>query len=127
MIMKTVIYFSRKTFNHYDNERYLLYLNEEIIQNYVPEDAPEGVEPVTAYSYTGTEEDGGTLISAKEQSYEAFVSGLIRTRYSADRVEAILLNVQSENTERQAEFQLELNQLNTFRDECKAIASALLQ
>lgn len=56
-----------------------------------------------------------------------FVSGLIRTRYSADQVEAILLNVQSENTERQAEFQLELTQLNNFREECKVIASALLE
>ncbi|MEL7600543.1 MAG: hypothetical protein AAGU18_10670 [Proteiniphilum sp.] len=125
--MKTAIYFSRKTFNHFDNERYLLYLNEEIIQNYVPEDAPEGVEPVTAYSYTGTEEDGGTLITATEQNYEAFVSGLIRTRYSADQVEAILLNVQSSNPDRMPEFLLELDQLNAFREECKQIAAGLLQ
>lgn len=124
--MKTAIYPTRKTWNRYDNDRYLLYLNEQIIEDYLPENDLEAV-PTIGYSYTGSEEDGGTLIYATDATYEKFVSGLIRTRYSADQVEAILLNVQSENTERQAEFQLELTQLNNFREECKVIASALLQ
>ena len=125
MIMKTAIYPARKTFNHYDNERYLLYLNEEIIENYVPENDPES-EPSTAYSYTGSEEDGGTLIVASDATYEKFVSGLIRTRYTADQVESILLNVQSNNPDRIQEFQLELETLNAFREECKQIVTDLL-
>lgn len=125
--MNTVIYPHQKTYNRYDNDHYLLYLNEETIPDYLPEDAPEGTDPVTAYSYTGPQEDGGTLIKAVEQNYDAFVSGLIRTRYSADQVEAILLNVQSSNPDRMPEFLLELDQLNAFREECKQIAAGLLQ
>ena len=34
----------------------------------------------------------GTLINAKEATYDAFVSGLIRNVYSSDRVEAISIN-----------------------------------
>lgn len=125
--MNTAIYNTKKTYNRYDDGRFLLYLNEEIIENYVPEDAEPDTDPITAYKYTGSFPDGGTLIEAKSDTYEDFVSGLIRTRYSADQVEAILLNIQSNNPERMAEFENELNQLNDFRDECKLIASMLFE
>ena len=125
--MNTAIYPKQKTFNRYDDDHFLLYLNEEIIDNYVPEDAEEGTNPITAYQYSGTFPDGGTLIEAKNETYDNFVSGLIRTRYSADQVEAILINIQSNNPERMAEFENELNQLNAFRDECKQKVSILFE
>lgn len=125
--MNRKIYPTRKTFVRYDDERYLLYLNEEVLENHIPDDVSEETPAGTYYAYTGTEEDGGTLINAKEASYEAFVSGLVRTRYSADQVEAILLNVQSGDTSRITEFQQELGDLNAFRQECKNLSLGLLE
>lgn len=63
------IYTERKTFVKYDDNHYLLYLNEEVLENHVPEGhggEPEP-EPRVAYAYTGTCEDGGTLIEAAEK------------------------------------------------------------
>ena len=125
--MNTVIYPAKRSYIRYDDNHFLLYLNEEVIEDYLPEDAEEGVEPATVYSYTGSSTDGGTLISAKIDTYEAFVSGLVRTRYSSDQVDAILLNVQSNNPERAVEFQQELDDLNAFREECKQIAASLIE
>lgn len=48
------IYTERKTFVKYDDNHYLLYLNEEVLENHVPEGhggEPEP-EPCTAYAYT---------------------------------------------------------------------------
>ena len=101
------IYTERKTFVKYDDNHYLLYLNEEVLENHVSEGhggEPEP-EPRVAYAYTGTCEDGGTLIEAADATYERFVSGLVRTRYSADRVEAITLNKLGSDNERKAEFE----------------------
>ena len=74
-----------------------------------------------------TSRKGIELIKATEATYDQFVSGLIRSRYSADQVEAILLNIQSNDPDRMAEFQQELDTLNAYRDECKLIASELLE
>ncbi len=125
--MYTEIYPERKAFNRYDTGHFLVYLNEVILENHLSPDADEGVLPATGYQYTGTFPDGGTLIPAQEATYDNFVSGLVRSRYSADQVEAILLNVQSSNQERMPEFISEFNQLNAFREECKQIAAGLLQ
>ncbi len=124
--MNTVIYPSKRSYIRYDDNHFLLYLNEEVIEDYLPEDAEEGVEPATVYSYTGSSTDGGTLISAKVDTYEAFVSGLVRSRYSSDQVEAIILNLQSNDPERIDEFRQEMDDLNNWRAECKQIAADLL-
>lgn len=124
--MNTVIYPAKRSYIRYDDNHFLLYLNEEVIEDYLPEDAEEGVEPATVYSYTGSSTDGGTLISAKIDTYEAFVSGLVRSRYSSDQVEAIILNLQSNDPERIDEFRQEMDDLNNWRAKCKQIAADLL-
>ena len=108
------IYTERKTFVKYDDNHYLLYLNEEVLENHVPEGhggEPEP-EPCTAYAYTGT--------------CERFVSGLVRARYSADRVEAITLNKLGSDTARMAEFEAEFAELERYRSDCKTRVRALL-
>ena len=110
------IYTERKTFVKYDDNHYLLYLDEEGLENYVPE----------AYAYTGTCEDGGTLVEATSASYDSLVSGLVRREYSADRVEAITLNKLSSDNEREAEFEAEFACLERYRNDCKARVRALL-
>ena len=122
------IYTERKTFVKYDDNHYLLYLNEEVLENHVSEGhggEPEP-EPRVAYAYTGTCEDGGTLIEATSASYDSLVSGLIRREYSADRVEAITLNKLSWENERKAKFEAEFACLERYRNDCKARVRALL-
>ena len=123
-----VIYLEQKTFEKYDGNHFLLYLEEEVVENYVPESDSESgsTAPCTAYAYTGDQADGSTIIEAAEATYDAFVSGLIRRKYSADKVEAITLNKLGSNTERQAEFDAEFAALETYRNECKAKARKVL-
>lgn len=121
-------YPTQKTFVKYDDEHFLLYLNEEIVEDYLPENAEDGAVPFTAYAYWGTEPDGSTKIKATEATYPQFVSGLIRTQYSADAVEAILLNSQSTfDAPKEAEHKLEFADLEEFRQECKDAIASLLQ
>lgn len=126
--MKKVYYPTQKTFVKYDDEHFLLYLNEEIVEDYLPENAEDGAVPFTAYAYSGTEPDGSTKIKATEATYPQFVTGLIRTEYSADAVEAILLNSQSTfDAPKEAEHKLEFADLEEFRQECKDAIANLLQ
>lgn len=120
--MHTQFYTQKKTYTKYDDGHYLLYLNEQPTTKVLE----EGEDPVPGFEYTGNFEDGGTMIKATEATYDQFVSGLIRTRYSADQVEAILLNIQSNAPDRMAEFQQELDTLNAYRDECKHVIAELL-
>lgn len=122
------IYTEKKTYSQFDGSHFLLYLQEEIIEDYVPElrEGESPLEPCTAYAYTGTEKDGGTLIEASTASYDAFVSGLVRKKYSADRVEAITLNKLSSNEERRAEFDAEFAELEEYRNTCKLQAKAII-
>ena len=67
---------------------------------------------------------------AREATYDEFVSGLIRTRYSASRVEAIQSNrmiafVNPEH-ERASEFISEWDDFQSYREQCKEQANALI-
>ena len=118
--MYTQFYTEKRTYVKYDSNHYILYLNEVIA------DRDEDGVIVHGFEYTGNFDDGGTIIKATEATYDQFVSGLIRSRYSADQVEAILLNIQSNDPARMAEFQQELDTINAYRDECKGIVHSLL-
>jgi hypothetical protein len=90
--MNRKIYPYRLTFVRYDDARCLVYLNEEVIENYVPEEGTTqetAPEPFTAYAYTGTELDGGTLIEAASSDRDSLINGIIRTRYSQSEEDAI--------------------------------------
>ena len=90
--MHTVSYIERKNFVMFDNEHYLLYLNEEKaeVKN---EDTGESVQ---GFSYTGSHPDGGTMVEAKgvndDNRRAKFVAGLIGTEYDIDSQIAILAN-----------------------------------
>lgn len=127
--MYTQIYTNKKTFEKYDNSHYLLYLGEEIIENFVPENRTNNdpVEPVTAYSYTGDFPDGGTMIDCQAPSYDTFVSGLIRKRYTADAESAIQSNMivalSDPKNARAIDFENEWNEFQEYRVLCKSQAS----
>lgn len=87
--MNRRIYTSRMSYSRYDNTHCLAYLNEEVVENYVPDDAPEGFEPVTGYAYSGPEDDGGTMLDAANESRDSLINGIIRSRYSQTEEDAI--------------------------------------
>jgi hypothetical protein len=90
--MYKVSYIGRKNFVKFDDEHYLLYLNEEQaeVKNEETGDIMQG------YAYTGSQPDGGTLVEAKDVTDDnrraKFVAGLIGTEYDIDSQIAILAN-----------------------------------
>lgn len=118
--MNRAIYFRPMTFSRFNDTQFLVYLNEEVIEKYVPEDAPEDFEPVTAYAYTGTEEDGGTLISAADDSRDSLINGILRTRYSQTEEDAIkthqIIRLSNPNCEKADEYANEWNVFNVERE-----------
>lgn len=92
--MNKVAYIERKNFVKFDDEHYVLYLNEERAE--VSTGTAETGETVQGYAYTGNMPDGGTLIEAKDVNdinrRARFVAGLIGTEYDLDAQIAILAN-----------------------------------
>ena len=90
--MYKVSYIGRKNFVKFDDEHYLLYLNEEQaeVKNEETGDIMQG------YAYTGSQPDGCTLVEAKHMTDDTrpakFVAGLIGTEYDIDSQIAILAN-----------------------------------
>ena len=131
--MNKKYYLARKSFVKFDDNHYLLYTNEQKVDNYHPETATgsldaskqsedENTEGVTAYSYEGTEPDGSTKIQATAATYDDFTAGLVRTRYSQNQVEAILANRGDGDEAHEAEFEA----YQSWRKEAKEIAQEVL-
>lgn len=122
--MNRAIYLDRRKFDKFDDNHFIVYLNEETIPEYVPEvmDGQPEPEPCTAYAYSGSEKDGGTIIEATSAQYDDFVAGLVRLKFSQNQVEAILCNQGDGDDEHLAEY----NALQLYRKDCKAIAAELL-
>ncbi len=122
--MNRAIYLDRRKFDKFDDNHFIVYLNEETIPEYVPEvmsGQPEP-EPCMAYAYSGSEKDGGTIIEATSAQYDDFVAGLVRLKFSQNQVEAILCNQGDGDDEHLAEY----NALQLYRKDCKTIAAELL-
>lgn len=122
--MNRTIYLDRRKFDKFDDNHFIVYLNEETIPEYVPEvmEGQSEPEPCTAYAYSGSEKDGGTIIEATSAQYDDFVAGLVRLKFSQNQVEAILCNQGDGNDEHLAEY----NALQLYRKDCKAVAAELL-
>lgn len=118
--MNKEIYLQKKTFSRYDDKRCLVYLNEEVVENYVPKDAPADFKPVTAYAYSGTETDGGTLIEASDNSRDTLINGLIRSMYSQTEEDAIkthqLIVLSNPDTEKAQVYASEWAKFNIDRE-----------
>lgn len=129
--MNRQIYLRPMTFSRYDAKRCLVYLNEEVIENHVPEDAPDDFMPVTAYAYTGTEPDGGTLIDAADDSRDSLVNGIIRNRYTQSEEDAIKTHqielLKDASIEKASEYEAEWAEFNAVREMAKATVDSWLQ
>lgn len=120
--MNTVGYIARKNYVKYDNEHYLLYLNEEAAEVMAN---PETKETVPGYNYTGREADGSTKICAcdvtDENRRDKFIAGLIGNEFDMDAQIAILAN--GGDTDEHAE---EMARFKEYRTMCKSAVDELL-
>lgn len=123
--MNKKYYLLRMSYVKYDDNHYLLYLNEKRVDDYHPDNAGESAgddETVTAYSYEGDEADGSTKIEAESANYNDFVAGIIRMKYSQNDVEAILCNHGDGNAEHAKEY----DDFQAWREQAKQWANEIL-
>lgn len=120
--MNRKVYTEPKTLVKYDDSHYMAYLNEEIVENYVPDgrDGEEASEPVTGYAYVGTEPDGGTLIVAAGTDRDSLINGIIRSRYTQTEEDAIkthqIIRLSNPECNKAGEYEEEWNTFCTFRE-----------
>ena len=110
----------RQSYMKYDNEHYILFLNEQ-----EAEQTNEQGKKIKGYTYTGTMPDGSTLIEATGVTSEnirgKFIAGLIGIEYSLDDQIALLAN--GEDSEEHSE---ELEAFSRVRSEAKKAVDELL-
>lgn len=123
--MNKKYYLLRMSYVKYDDNHYLLYLNEKRVDDYHPDNAGESAgdnKTVTAYSYEGDEPDGSTKIEAESANYKDFVTGIVRMKYSQNDVEAILCNHGDGNAEHAKEY----DDFQAWREQAKEWANEIL-
>lgn len=90
----------RQSYMKYDNNHYILFLNEQ-----EAEQTNEQGEKIKGYTYTGPRQDGSTLIEATGVTQEnirgKFIAGILGLEYSIDDQIAILAN--GEDSEQHSE------------------------
>ncbi len=131
--MNREIYTERRSFEKYDEKHHIVYLNEEVIPDYVPE-VKEGEispDPVEAYAYTGPMTDGGTLIDAQQSDRDSLINGIIRSRYTQSEEDAIKTHqielLKDSTIEKASAYEAEWAEFNTFREQAKAVVDSWLE
>jgi hypothetical protein len=113
------IYLEQREWTRYDDNRILAYLNEEVVDDFIPTDAPTDFAARTGYAYTGTMSDGGTLIDASDNSRNVMINGIIRTQYSQSEEDAIkthqILFLSGLAGEKEQEYKDEFATFNAWR------------
>ena len=119
--MNTAFNPARQNYVKYDDNHYLLFLNEQ-----EAEQTNENGDKVKGYTYTGTRTDGSTLIEATDVTAEnmrsKFIAGLIGIEYSKDDQIALLAN--GEDTAEHAE---ELEKFKAVRAAAKKAVDEMLK
>ena len=104
----------------------MVYLNEEVIQDYTPEtrDGQPTPAPTTAYAYSGEENNGGTLIEVVSCDRDSLINGIIRTRYSQSAEDAIKTHqielLKTENHPKTVEYEKEWAEFSAVREMAKS-------
>lgn len=125
------VYLNPQRPTHYDGAHFIVYLNARQAQY----QADENSEPVDGVEYTGTMEDGGTLIECDEWNRDKLINGIIRTRYLQTEEDAIKTHqiqlLQSEagietgalTAEKRTEYLQEWAAFQAFRQEAIALVN----
>lgn len=129
--METRIYSQRKFYEKLNANHFALFLNEEIVQNFIPEDddsdSSNNIAPFTAYKYTGTSQDGSTVVESTSDSIDDIRTALFRLKYSNGSSENIYLDYVSRNG-KQDESQRETDylEMEDYRSWCLLTATEVL-
>ncbi len=119
------VYLNPQRPSHYDDTHFIVYLNARPAQ--YQED--ENSEIVEGIEYTGTMDDGGTLIDCDEWNRDKLINGIIRTRYLQTEEDAIKTHqiqlLQAETSldtgtltaEKRTEYLQEWAEFQSFRQE----------
>lgn len=125
--MKRVVYTDGpRSFEKYDDTHYMVYLNEEVIPDYTPEarDDQPTPAPITAYAYSGEENNGGTLIETTSCDRDSLINGIIRTRYSQSAEDAIKTHqielLKMESHPKSEEYEREWVEFSAVREMAKS-------
>lgn len=125
------VYLNPQRPTHYDGAHFIVYLNARPAQY----QAAENSEPVQGVEYTGTMEDGGTLIECDEWNRDKLINGIIRTKYLQAEEDAIkthqiqLLQVEAHldagtlTEEKRAAYLQEWAEFQAFREEAIALVN----
>lgn len=118
--MYTCIYREKKTMEPWGTG-IIGYLNEEIVKDYQPEATMENEQPekFDGYQYTGTVEDGGTIMPDVDMNdYGSVANGIIRSKYSQSEENAIHRHHMNGGDE----YAEEWDAYNDFCEKAKTIA-----
>ncbi len=123
----TVTYTERHTYKKYDEGRIIGYLNEVVLLDYVPvqQEGSDDEEPVptVGYRYTGTEQDGGTIMPCQDPSdYGQLTNAIIR----ASLTESEELAIQRHFSNDPVEYAEEWHNYNEVCENAKAQAKMWL-
>ncbi len=119
----TVIYAEPKTFFPFGDGMIIGFLDEALVENWKQDNAPEDAAPITGYSYSGTRDDGGTLLPCEDPSdYGCLTNAIIRSRYSQSEELAIHRHYVSSYED----YQDEWNDYNAFCESAKILAKRWL-
>ena len=119
----TATYAEKKTFFPFGKNQIIGFLNETVVENWVQENAPEGAEPITGYSYTGPRKDGGTLLPCDNpEDYGCVTNAIIRSKYTESEELAIHRHYVSSFED----YETEWNEYNAFCEAAKVMAKQWL-
>ena len=121
--MLSATYAEKKTFFPFGDNQIIGFLNEEVVENWKQDNAPEDAPAITGYKYTGPRKDGGTLLPCEDHSdYGDLANAIIRSRYSQSEEMAIHRHYQNDIQTYEEEW-LEYNQ---FCEDAKTLAKKWL-
>lgn len=119
----TATYAEKKTFFPFGDNQIIGFFGEAEVPNWIQDNAPEGTEPITGYSYTGPRKDGGTLLSCDNpEDYGCVTNAIIRSKYSESEEMAIHRHYQNEIET----YEQEWLEYNTFCENAKTLAKSWL-
>lgn len=119
----TATYAEKKTFFPYGENQIIGFLGETVVPNWIQDNAAEGAEPITGYSYTGPRKDGGTLMPCENpEDYGSVTNAIIRSKYSESEELAIHRHYVNSDEEHQEEWE----EYNQFCEDAKLLAKLWL-
>lgn len=119
----TATYAEKKTFFPFGDKQIIGFFGETVVPNWIQDNAPDGAEPITGYSYTGPRKDGGTLLPCDNpEDYGCLTNAIIRSKYTESEEMAIHRHYQNSFED----YQEEWDEYNRFCEDAKALAKKWL-